>query len=127
MEKKKVMIVDDEEDFLKMLKLNLEQTGEYEVLTLSSAKDVISRVKDFKPDIILLDLLMPGIGGIEACQMLNEDPVGSRIPIIVLSALDKDIDKLKAYKVGVVDYITKPAQTDFIIKTITKALKSKEQ
>ena len=125
MEKKKIIVVDDEEDFFKMLKLNLEQTGQYDVLTLSSAKNIISQVNDFKPDVILLDLLMPEIGGIEACQMLNKDPVGSRVPIIALSALDKDVDKLKAYKVGVVDYLIKPASTDTIIKAIVKALKFK--
>jgi len=125
MGKRRVMVVDDEEDFTMMLKMNLEQTGQYEVLALSSAKDIVSKVKDFKPDIILLDLLMPEVGGIEACQMLNEDPVGNRVPIIALSALDKDADKLKAYKVGIVDYLTKPAQTETIVKTIEKALKFK--
>lgn len=125
MDKKRIMVVDDEEDFLKVLKLNLEQTGNYDVLVLSNARNIVSHVNDFKPDIILLDLLMPGVGGIEACQMLNKDPIGSRIPIIALSALEKDVDKLKAYKVGVVDYITKPVETDTIIKAVAKALKFK--
>ena len=125
MKKKKIMVVDDEEDFLTMLKLNLEQAGQYDVFTLSNAKDIVSKVNNFLPDVILLDLLMPGIGGIEACQMLNKDPVGSRIPIIALSALDKDADKLKAYKVGIVDYLTKPVELDTIIKSIEKALKFK--
>ncbi|MDD5454518.1 MAG: response regulator [Candidatus Ratteibacteria bacterium] len=125
MKKRKVMLIDDEEDFINMLKKNLEQTKRYEVLALSSAKNIVSKVKDFNPDIILLDLLMPEVGGIEACQMLNEDPIGKRIPIIALSALDKDTDKLKAYKVGVVDYLTKPAQTETIIKAIEKALEFK--
>jgi CheY-like chemotaxis protein len=125
MGKKRVMVVDDEEDFLKMLKLNLEQVGKYDVLTLSDAKDIVSKVNEFKPDVILLDLLMPEVGGIEACQMLNEDPVGSQTPIIAVSALDKDADKLKAYKVGVVDYLTKPVRIDTIIKSIEKALKFK--
>lgn len=125
MKKRKVMVIDDEEDFLQMLKLNLEQRGKYDVLTLSSAKDIVSQVNDFKPDVILLDLLMPEVGGIEACQMLNDDPIGSQTPIIALSALDKDADKLKAYKVGVVDYLTKPVGIDTIVKSIEKALKFK--
>lgn len=125
MKKKKVMVVDDEEDFGQILKLNLEQTGAYDVLILSSAKDIVLRVNDFKPDVILLDLLMPEIGGIEACQMLNADPVGSRLPIIAISALDKDTDKLKAYKVGIVDYLTKPVETGTIIEAIEKALRFK--
>lgn len=121
MEKKKVMLVDDEEDFLRLTKLNLEETGKYEVLTLSSAKDLISVLHSFKPEIIILDLLMPKIGGIEACQMLNDDPVGQRTPLIILSALYKDVDKLKAYKLGVLDYIVKPVEIDVLISKIEKA------
>ena len=118
--KKKVLVVDDEIDFLKIVKLNLEETNNYEVLTLSSAKDIISHVHIFKPDIILLDILMPGIKGIEACEMLNKDPVGACIPIIILSALDKNIDKLKAYDVGVVGYLVKPIEKEILIANIEK-------
>jgi CheY-like chemotaxis protein len=125
MEKKKVMVVDDEEDFLKITKLNLEETNKYEVMTLSNAKDVISKLHDFKPDIILLDILMPQTGGIEACGMLNEDPIGRKTPIIILSALEKDKDKLEAYKMGIVDYIVKPIEKDELITRIEKALKYK--
>ncbi|MDP3732441.1 MAG: response regulator [Candidatus Omnitrophota bacterium] len=125
MEKKKVMVVDDEEELLKIVKLNLEETNQYDVMTLSSAKDIISHVHAFRPDIILLDLLMPGIGGIEACEILNNDPVGRRIPIIIVSALDKEQDKLKAYKLGVVDYITKPIGKDNLVAKIEKVLRYK--
>lgn len=125
MEKRKVMIVDDEEDFLKITKLNLEETGKFEVLALSDAKETISMLKIFKPDIILLDILMPAIGGIEVCEMLNNDPIGRSTPIIVLSALEKTADKLKAYKVGVVDYLIKPIELDTLVAKIEKALRLK--
>ena len=118
--KKKVLVVDDETDFLKILKINLEETGNYEVLTLSSGKDIISQVHIFKPDIILLDILMPGIDGIETCLMLNKDSMGERIPIIVLSALDKEMDKLKTFKAGVLDYLVKPIKKDDLISKIEK-------
>ena len=126
MEKSRVMAIDDEEDFLKIVKLNLVETDKYEVLTLSSVKDIISQVHSFKPDIILLDLLMPAVGGLEACEMLNNDPMGSNIPIIVLSALDKNMDKLKAYRLGVVDYLVKPIEKKDLIASIEKALQSKK-
>ena len=125
MEKKKIMVVDDEVDFLKIVTLNLEQTGEYEVLTLSSARDILSRVNSFKPDLILLDVVMPGLGGIDACEILNKDRLGKSIPIIIISALDKDKDKLKAYKRGVVDYIVKPIEKEPLIAKIEKALQFK--
>ncbi len=125
MAKKKVMIVDDEVDFLKMVKLNLEDTEKFEVLALSSANDIIAQLHSFKPDVILLDMVMPGIGGIEACEMLNKDPIGQVLPILILSALDKDKDKLMAYKKGIVGYLTKPIEKDILIGKIENALYSK--
>jgi len=125
-EKKKVLVVDDETDFLKIVKINLEETNNYEVLTLSSANDIISQVHIFKPDVILLDILMPGIKGIEACEMLNKDSMGERIPIIMLSALDKDTDKLKTFKAGVMDYLVKPVKKEVLISKIEKHLQFKQ-
>jgi len=125
MEKRRVMIVDDEEHFLKITKINLEKTDKYEVETMSSAADIISRVKSFNPDIILLDILMPKMDGVETCKMLNEDPAVSRIPIITLSALDTDKDKLMMYKLGVVDFLVKPIEKDELIAKIEKALQFK--
>ncbi|MCX5666854.1 MAG: response regulator [Candidatus Omnitrophica bacterium] len=118
--KKKVLVIDDEVDLLKIIKLNLEGTESYEVSTLSSARDIVSRVRIFKPDVILLDILMPGFDGIEACEILNKDPVGARIPIIILSALRGDVDRLKAFKAGVLDYLAKPVKTEELISKIEK-------
>jgi len=125
MNKRKVLIVDDEEDFLKIIKLNLEEAGKFEVMTLSNAKKLISQLHSFKPEVILLDLLMPGVGGLEICDMLNNDPMGQGLPIIILSALDKDSDKLAAYKKGVVDYLVKPIEKDTLISKIENALEKR--
>lgn len=125
MEKKRVLVVDDERDFLTITKLNLEETGRFEVMTLPNAKHIISKMHTFRPDLILLDALMPGLGGLDACKLLNENPIGSSTPIIILSALDSDKDKLNAYKVGVVDYLTKPIEKDTLIAKIDKAIQSK--
>lgn len=125
MEKRKVMIVDDEERFLKMAKMNLEETGKYEVETLSDARDIISRVKSFRPDVILLDILMPKMDGVEACNIINDDPAINRIPIITLSALDTDKDRLMMYKLGVVDFLIKPIEKNELISRIEKALQYK--
>lgn len=125
MEKKRVMIVDDEKDFLTIVKMNLEKADKYTVMTLSNAKDIISQIHAFKPDVILLDLLMPSIGGIEVCEMLNKDPLAQKIPVIIVSALEKRTDKLKAYKLGVTDYIVKPVEIDELVTKIEKALSYK--
>ena len=125
MDKRKIMIIDDEEDFVRMIKLNLEETGRFEVRPLSNAKEVISQLHSFNPDLILLDLLMPGVGGIDVCEMLNNDELGQGVPIIILSALDKNSDKAIAYEKGVVDYLVKPIGKDELISRIERALKSK--
>ena len=126
MPKKKVLIVDDEENFVKLLKRNLDETGKYEVLALLNANDIINNVHVFKPDIILLDIIMPGTTGIEACQILNNDIVGKGIPIIILSALVKDADKQKAYKVGIVDYMEKPIELTRLIEKIDRCILFKQ-
>jgi len=122
MEKKKVMVVDDEMDFVKITKINLEMTGRYEVMTISNAKDIVAQVRMFKPDIILLDIIMPRIDGLEACKMLRNDYECKKIPIIILSALDTDKDKLMIDKLGVSDFLMKPIEKDDLISKIEKAL-----
>ena len=74
----------------------------------------------------MLDLLMPDIGGIEVCQILNGDPLGSNIPIIVISSLEKDTDRLYAYKQGVVGFLVKPSNKDELLRAIQKALNYRE-
>ena len=125
MSKRKVLIVDDEVDFLRIVKLNLEDTGKFEVMILPRASEIISCLHSFKPEVILLDMVMPGIGGIEVCDMLNDDPLGRTVPIFILSALDKDKDKLLAFKKGIVGYLTKPIDRETLVATIEKALDSK--
>lgn len=121
----RVLVVNDEAEFLKITKINLEETGRFEVKTLIGAKGLIETVHIFKPDVIVLDLIMPGIGGLEACDILNNDPEGQKIPIVVLSALEKDSDKLAAYKKGVVDYLVKPVEKRELIAKIEKVIAAK--
>jgi CheY-like chemotaxis protein len=121
------MIIDDEKDFALLLKMRIEASGDYEVLTLSEAKDIISHVHNYKPDVILLDLLMPGLGGLDVCDMLNHDSIGLTIPIIVISGLDKPVDTAKAYKFGISDYLIKPVEDTKLIKAIEKAIKLKSE
>lgn len=123
MEKKKVIIVDDEILFLRIIKINLERTGRYEVEAVSDATNILSRIKAFNPDIILLDILMPKINGMEVCKMLSADPVGKKVPVIALSALDTDNVKATMYELGVIDFIAKPVEITELISRIDKALK----
>ena len=119
------MIVDDEEFFLELTKLNLEHTGKYEVMTLPGAEDIIAKVREFNPDIILLDILMPGIDGVEACKMLQKDAVGKKVPVITLTALDTNKDRSMMTNLGVADYLVKPIEKDELISKIEKVIHHK--
>jgi len=122
MSKKKILMVDDEPDFLKMVKLNLERTDKFEVLTLFCANEIISHLHSFKPDVVILDLVMPGIGGMEACEMLNRDPLGSSLPILVLSALESERERVLSSGKGIAGYLTKPVTKEELVKKIESLL-----
>jgi DNA-binding response OmpR family regulator len=119
------MIIDDERDFALLLKIRIENSGDYQVKAFSEAKDIISQIHVFKPDVILLDLLMPGLGGLDVCDMLNNDSLGQATPVIIVSGLDKKTDKIKAFKFGVIDYLVKPVDDIKLIAAIEKATQRK--
>jgi len=125
--KKKIMVIDDEESFALMLKMRIEASGDYEVMVSPDAKDIIKHIHDIRPDVILLDLLMPGTGGLDICDMLNHDPIGRAIPVIVVSGVDKPTDKLKAFKLGISDYLVKPVDDVKLMKSIEKAIQLKSE
>ena len=100
-EKLKAFIVDDEEDALQSLKELLVLSG-FEVEATSNPKEAVAKIKLFKPNIILLDLLMPVLGGLEICEMLNRDNTVQGIPVFIISALGGYSDINKAYRLGVV-------------------------
>ena len=122
MDRKRILVIDDEVDFLKIIKMNLEATNRYEVLISESAANIISLTHGFKPDLIILDNLMPVINGMRACDMLHEDEAICDTPIIICSALDKLESKLKASKKGAIKYIIKPASKDEVISKIEEVL-----
>lgn len=125
-DKKKIFIADDDELVLDSLKKLLVFSG-FEVKTAVNAKNIIQEIKLFNPHLILLDLLMPNIGGLEICQMLNEDKATQGIPIIIVSALGRHTDIEKAYKLGVVGYFVKPYDFQKLLIEINKIISFKEQ
>lgn len=125
-DKKKIIIVDDDKAVLESLEKLLVLSG-FEALSTCDPRDAVSKIKAFKPNIILLDLLMPHLGGLEICEILNADKDTQGIPIIVLSALDKEADIKKAYYLGVVDYITKPYDFQDLLRKINKAVFYKDE
>lgn len=121
-----ILIVDDLIENLQFLTEVLSKRG-YKVRSVTNGKMALRTIRNNPPDVILLDIKMPEMDGYEVCQILKADEVTEEIPIIFLSALDEVIDKVKAFKVGGVDYITKPFQPEEVIARIQTQLTIQQQ
>jgi PAS domain S-box-containing protein len=124
--KRTVLIVDDTPDNLRLLAATLVEHG-YEVSSAINGGVALKRVQTIQPDLILLDIMMPGIDGYEVCERLKTNLVTRSIPVIFLSAIDDGIDKVKAFNVGGADYITKPFQLEEVLVRIEHQINLREQ
>jgi len=106
-EKEKILTVGDEKDVIELLQYNLEKEG-YVVNCAFSGEQSLAYIKFEIPDLILLDLMLPEINGIEICKILKKNSTTSKIPIIMLTSKEEDIDIILGLELGVDDYITKP-------------------
>jgi CheY-like chemotaxis protein len=124
--KRKILVIDDEVIFLHVLVPVLEAKGEYEVMPLINTRNLIDRIDKFKPDIILLDIMMPDADGIEVCRRLKENIYTKSIPVVMLSAMSRDKDVQRASQAGADDFIAKPARIEDLIKKIEEVLCRKQ-
>jgi len=114
MTKKKVLVVDDDKDCVQLVKDFLESRG-FEIVTAVEGETGLAKAKALKPDLIILDVMMPLMDGITVLQKLKENPATQSIPVIMLTAKDRDEDVLKGYKHGAEYYITKPFELNQLI------------
>ncbi len=103
----KILIVEDEPDIVELLVYNLDQAG-FKTEAVSNGADALEQVKIQPPDLVLLDLLLPEVDGLEVCRTLKRDPETTGIPIIILTAKGEAIDRIVGLELGADDYITKP-------------------
>lgn len=120
-QEKTILIVDDKPANIKVLFDILNQSS-FRVSVAKSGESALSKVQETLPDLILLDVMMPGIDGFETCRCLKANPKTQEIPIIFLSALDEVTDKIKAFTFGGVDYIIKPFQTEEVLARVKNQL-----
>jgi CheY-like chemotaxis protein len=120
---RKILLVDDEVSFIRLLKLNLEQTGKFEVRTENKGSLAVQTAKAFKPDLILLDIIMPDMDGSEVASRLKNDPATRDIPILFLTALVKDQEVAsKSGTIGGFIFLAKPITTEELITNIDRTL-----
>lgn len=120
--KTKILLLDDEQDILEIVKYNLENEG-YEVKTATSGKEGVRLAKDFRPDLILLDVMMPEMDGIETCDELRKTPGLSNTVIAFLTARGEDYSQIAGFEAGADDYITKPVKPKVLVSRLKALLR----
>jgi len=118
----KIYIVEDESDIAELLKVNLEKSG-YKPKSFSEASSFFKKVEVEKPDLVILDLMLPDMDGLEVCKNLRGNPKTSGIPIIMLSAKGEETDRILGLELGADDYVTKPFSPRELISRIKAILR----
>ncbi|KFD39146.1 PhoP family transcriptional regulator [Schleiferia thermophila str. Yellowstone] len=126
--KYKILIVDDEPDIIEILDYNLKKEG-YHVLTADNGEDAIKVAKASKPDLIVLDVMMPGMDGMEVCEKIRNLPELSGVLITFLTARSEDYSQIAGFEAGADDYITKPVKPKVFLSKVKALLRrrSKEE
>jgi two-component system phosphate regulon response regulator PhoB len=105
--KTKILVVDDEPDALELIEFNLKGAG-YSVVTADDGEEALKKARSAKPDLVVLDVMLPEVDGLEVCKILRREPDTARIPIIMLTAKAAEIDRVLGLELGADDYLTKP-------------------
>jgi len=117
-----VLIVEDEEDIRELVSYNLLKQG-YQVAGVATGEEALEVIQVKPPDVVLLDLMLPGVDGLTVCQKLNGDPKTSSIPVIMLTAKGEEADIVKGLNTGADDYVTKPFSPKVLIARVQAVLR----
>jgi DNA-binding response OmpR family regulator len=125
MDKIRVLLIDDEPGFTRMLRMNLERRG-FEVRVENNGANAHAVAREFSPDFIFLDVIMPDVDGGEAASKIRSDPSLEKVPIVFLTAgVSKEKTRVKGDVIGGETYLAKPASVDEVVRYIEKGLKRK--
>lgn len=122
MARENILAVDDEEDILELVNYNLSKEG-YNISQASTGEKAVISARLNLPDLIILDLMLPGIDGLEVCRMLRTDPATAKIPIIMLTAKGEEADVVTGLELGADDYITKPFSPRVLVARVKAVLR----
>jgi DNA-binding response OmpR family regulator len=118
----KILVVDDEIHIVKIIAYKMRGAG-YEVVSARDGVEALDMVKLNRPDLILLDVMMPRMDGYQTLQALKADPATRDIPVFLLTVKSKEVDRQKGYEIGADDYLTKPFSPNKLLERIDQALK----
>lgn len=122
MNKQRILIVEDEADIRELLAFNLQREG-YAALETGNGRDGLDMARAQRPDLILLDVMLPGMDGFSVCRELERDPVTARIPVIMLTARGEEVDRIVGLELGADDYVIKPFSVRELILRIRAILR----
>ena len=122
MEKKKILVVDDEPDVTELVAYNMKAKG-FQVETLNDATASIAKARTYHPDLIILDIMMPDLSGIQVCRILRSDPKLAGVPIIFLTAKSESHDRIEGLESGADDYLSKPFSPKELVLRVESILR----
>jgi phosphate regulon transcriptional regulator PhoB len=122
METKKILVVDDEPDLVELVSYNLKKEG-FKISSASNGENALEKVRKGGYDLIILDLMLPGIQGVELCRMIRSDPRTESVPIIMLTAKGELKDKIRGLETGADDYMTKPFSPKELVARVNTVLR----
>ena len=123
---KKILIVDDEAGFTRLIKLTLEKTGRYEVCEVNDGTKAWNKAREFRPDLILLDIVMPKIDGGDVAAQIQRDPLLDGVAIVFLTAIVSEKETVPGGLIGGFPFISKPVSLDTLMRTIEENLVSEQ-
>nr|WP_320049058.1 response regulator transcription factor [uncultured Desulfuromonas sp.] len=123
---KKILIVEDEEDILALVHYNLSRDG-FQVTTATTGEEGVEQARKEHPDLMILDLMLPGMDGLEVCEALKKDRELRDIPVIMLTAKGEESDIVKGLEMGAADYVTKPFSPKVLLARVKAVLRRYEQ
>ncbi|MBI1388337.1 MAG: response regulator [bacterium] len=124
--RKRILVVDDEEDILELVEYNLAKNG-YDVTCVTSGEEALECARRNGPDLILLDLMLPGVDGLEVCRRLRNDGDPLDVPIVMLTARGEEADIVAGLELGADDYVTKPFSTRVLVARVNAVLRRQDE
>jgi two-component system phosphate regulon response regulator PhoB len=124
--KNKILVVDDEPDAVELITFNLKAAG-YEVTAAVDGEEALTKARSVLPQLIVLDLMLPGVDGLEVCKILRRDPATAAIPIIMVTAKSAEIDRVLGLELGADDYLTKPFSPRELVLRVKRLLQRQLQ
>lgn len=124
--KQKILVVDDEPDAVELIEFNLKAAG-YDVVSANDGEEALKKARMTAPDLIVLDLMLPEVDGMEVCKLLRRDQKTSAIPVVMVTARAGEIDRVLGLELGADDYITKPFSPRELVLRIKRLLRAGEK